>query len=93
MAGEVKETKLGDLDWKRGEDYRDKFSEIVSVTTGGRSVIFDFGTLEEEGKEGGERISSKNPYISHHTRIRVSPEHFKDIVRLMVDMSKKMEEK
>lgn len=90
---EVKKIKLGDLDWKKGEDYRDKFSEIVSVTAGGRSVILDFGTIEEEGKEGGERLSPKNLHISHHTRIRVSSEHFEDIVKMLVNMPKEMEEK
>lgn len=82
---EVEKIKLGDLDWKKGEDYRDKFSEVVSVTTGERSVILDFGTIEEDGKEGGEELSPKNLHISHHTRIRVSPGHFKGIVKMLAD--------
>jgi hypothetical protein len=74
----------GELDWKKGDDYRDKFSEVMTVIPGDRSVILDFGALEEEGKKGKEKgIQSINPYIEHHTRIRVSPEHFEAIVKLL----------
>ena len=82
-----------ELDWKKGNDYRDKFSEVVTVILGGRSIILDFGALEEEGKKGGEeRIGSINPYIEHHTRIRVSPEHFEAIVELLNEQLKRMKE-
>ena len=91
---EKKEEKIisaGGLDWKKGEDYRDKFSEIVTVILGGRSVILDFGALEEEGKEGVENgVQSINPYIEHHTRIRVSPEHFEALVELLNEQLEKM---
>ncbi len=81
----------GELDWKKGNDYRDKFSEVVTVILGGRSVILDFGALEEDGKKGGdERIESINPYIEHHTRIRVSSEHFEAIVKLLNEQLEKM---
>lgn len=74
----------GELDWKKGVEYRDKFSEVMTVILGDRSVILDFGALEEEGKKGGEKgIQSIDPYIEHHTRIRVSSEHFEAIVKLL----------
>jgi len=81
------------LDWKKGSDYRDKFSEVITVIIGERSVILDFGALEEEGKKALEEgIRSVNPYIDHHTRIRVSPEHFMAIADLFAIQSKKMKE-
>jgi len=86
MSEEKKEKVISaaELDWKKGNDYRDKFSEVMAVILGGRSVILDFGSLEEEGKKAGEgRVSSVSPYIEHHSRIRVSPEHFKSIVELL----------
>ena len=89
----AKKINLRDLDWKKAEDYRDRFSEVMAVVTCERSVFFDFGTIEEEGKKGGGRLSPKNLHISHHTRIRVSPEHFKEIVKMLADTLKKMEEK
>jgi len=53
----------GELDWKKGDDYRDKFSEVTTVIVGGRSVILDFGALEEAGKKGGEKeLESIDPY-------------------------------
>lgn len=83
----------GELDWKKGNDYRDKFSEVMTVILGGRSVILDFGTLEEEGKKGGEKgIESVDPYIEHHTRIRVSAEHFEAIVKLLNEQLERMKE-
>ncbi|MGB2842591.1 MAG: hypothetical protein WBC40_08990 [Halobacteriota archaeon] len=89
---EEKKGKLisaGELDWKKGNDYRDKFSEVISVIHGGRSVILDFGALEEEGKKGVEgRIESVNPYIEHHTRIRISPEHFEALVKVLTEQLK-----
>jgi hypothetical protein len=84
--GEKKEKLISadELDWKKGNDYRDKFSEVMAVMVGDRSIILDFGSLEEEGKKVGEGgISSVSPYIEHHSRIRVSPEHFKLIVKLL----------
>jgi len=93
---EKKEEKVifaGELDWKKGNDYRDKFSEVVTVILGGRSVILDFGALEEEGKKGGEKgIESIDPYIEHHTRIRVSPEHFEAIGELLYKQLERMKE-
>lgn len=81
------------LDWKKGSDYRDKFSEVIAVITGERSVILDFGAFEEEGKKAMEEgIRSVNPYIVHHTRIRVSPEHFMVIVDLFAKQLKEMKE-
>lgn len=72
------------LNWKKSADYGDKFSDTVSVMTSRNSVILDFGLFDEEGKEGGEeRLISRNPYVLHHTRIRVSPEHFREIVKIM----------
>lgn len=73
------------LDWKKGEEYRDFFAEIMTVTgSAKRSVVLDFGTVEESGKKGSEEgIRSENLYIKHHTRIRVSPNHFADIVKLL----------
>ena len=83
----------GALDWKKGNDYKDKFSEVMTVILGHRSVILDFGALEEEGKKGRENgIESKNPYIEHHTRIRVSPEHFEAIVNLLNEQLEKIKE-
>ena len=82
-----------ELDWKKGTDYRDRFSEVITVILGGRSVILDFGALEEEGKKGGkQRIESVSPYIEHHTRIRVSPEHFEAIVKLLNEQLERMKE-
>ena len=82
-----------ELDWKKGADYRDRFSEVTTVILGGRSIILDFGALEEEGKKGGkERIESVRPYIEHHTRIRVSPEHFEAIVKLLNEQLERMKE-
>jgi len=93
---EKKEEKVisgGELDWKKGEDYRDKFSEVMTVILGSRSVILDFGALEEEGKKGGEKgIESIYPYIEHHTRIRVSPEHFEAIVKLLNEQLERIKE-
>ena len=93
---EKKEGKVisaGELDWKKGNDYRDKFSEVMTVILGDRSVILDFGALEEEGKKGGEKgIESVDPYIEHHTRIRVSPEHFEAIVKLLNEQLERMNE-
>ena len=84
---------VGKLDWKKGNDYRDKFSEVMTVILGGRSVILDFGALEEEGKKGGENeIESVDPYIEHHTRIRVSPEHFEAIVKLLNEQLERIKE-
>lgn len=91
---EKKEEKVisgGELDWKKGDNYRDKFSEIMTVILGGRSVIFDFGVLEEMGKKGGG-IEPIDPYIEHHTRIRVSPEHFEAIVKLLNEQLERMNE-
>ena len=82
-----------ELDWKKGNDYRDKFSEVTTVIVGGRSVILDFGALEEEGKKGGEMgLESIDPYIEHHTRIRVSTEHFEAIVKLLNEELERMKE-
>jgi len=90
---EEKVISAGELDWKKGDDYRDKFSEVVTVILGDRSVIFDFGALEEEGKKGGEMgVQSVDPYIEHHTRIRVSPEHFEAIVKLLNEQLERMNE-
>jgi hypothetical protein len=88
---EEKVVSAGELDWKKGNDYKDNFSEVMTVILGDRSVILDFGALEEEGKKGGENgIESKDPYIEHHTRIRVSPEHFDAIVKLLNEQLEKM---
>lgn len=91
---EKKEEKVisaGELDWKKGNDYRDKFSEVMTVILGGRSVILDFGALDEVGKKGGKgRIESVSPYIEHHTRIRVSPEHFGAMVDVLNEQLKIM---
>ena len=82
-----------ELDWNKGADYRDRFSEVITVILGDRSVILDFGALEEEGKKGGkQRIESVNPYIEHHTRIRVSPEHFEAIVKLLNEQLERVKE-
>ncbi|NAT10531.1 hypothetical protein C4E22_03130 [ANME-1 cluster archaeon AG-394-G06] len=93
---EKKEEKIvsaGKLDWKKGNDYKDKFSEVMTVILGGRSVILDFGALEEEGKKGGENgIESVDPYIEHHTRIRVSLEHFEAIVNLLNEQLERIKE-
>lgn len=93
---EKKEEKVisaGERDWKKGNDYRDKFSEVVTVILGARSVILDFGALEEEGKKGREKgIESIDPYIEHHTRIRVSPEHFEAIVELLNEQLERIKE-
>jgi hypothetical protein len=84
----------GELDWKKGNDYRDKFSEVMTVLLGGRLIILDFGVLEEDGKKGGkDKIESVSPYIEHHTRIRVSPEHFEAIVELFIEQLEEMKEK
>jgi hypothetical protein len=81
------------LDWKKGSDYRDKFSEVMTVIESERSILLDFGVLEEEGKKGLEEgIQSVNPYIEHHTRIRVSPEHFKAIVDVLKGQIEELEE-
>ena len=93
MSEEKKEKVISgaELDWKKGNDYRDKFSEVMAVILGGRSVILDFGSLEEEGKKGGEgKASSVSPYIEHHSRIRVSPEHFESIVELLTEQLGRM---
>jgi hypothetical protein len=94
---EKKEEKIisaGTLDWKKGDDYRDKFSEVMVVIRGDRSIILDFGVLEEEGKKGEDgRIESINPYIEHHTRIRVSPEHFEAVIDVLTEQFKLMKEK
>ena len=94
--GEEKEERVisaAELDWKKGNDYRDKFSEVTTVIVGGRSILLDFGVLEEEGKKGGEKgLESVDPYIEHHTRIRVSPEHFEAIVKLLNEQIEKIKE-
>jgi hypothetical protein len=87
--GEQKKEKLIsaiELDWRKGPSYRDMFAEVMSVIGGDRSIIIDFGVLEEEGKKGIKgRLESMNPYIEHHTRIRVSPEHFVAMVKVLND--------
>ncbi len=67
---EKKEEKVisgGELDWKKGDNYRDKFSEIMTVILGGRSVIFDFGVLEEMGKKGGRNRIHRPLYRTPYT--------------------------
>jgi hypothetical protein len=93
MNNEKNERKISvsELDWKKGNDYRDKFSEIMTVILGGRSVILDFGAFEEAGKKRGG-MESIDPYIEHHTRIRVSSEHFEAIVKLLNEQLERMKE-
>ena len=84
-----------ELDWRKSSDYRDKFSEVMSMIGGDRSIIIDFGALDEEGKEVTEGgLKSINPYIEHHTRIRVSPEHFVAMAKILNDyLEKRMKER
>jgi hypothetical protein len=94
-GGKVAVISAAKLDWRKGSEYRDKFSEVMSLIGGDRSIIIDFGVLDEEGKKmtkGG--LEPINPYIEHHTRIRVSPEHFVAMMRVLNDhLEKRMKEK
>lgn len=78
------------FDWKKTEDYVDRFSEVMIVSTSERSVILDFGLMDEKGKKAGDKgLHPINPFISHHTRLRVSPEHFVTIVEVCKDLLEK----
>ena len=40
-----KSIEMKNLNWRKNEDYMDRYSEVLSLTTSGRTVIFDFGVL------------------------------------------------
>lgn len=89
--GEEKRISATDLEWRKSSEYRDKFAEVMAVIGGDRSIIIDFGVLSEEGKKAIEgRLDSLNLHIEHHTRIRVSPQHFVAIVDALKKHLEKM---
>lgn len=78
-----------DLEWRKTEGYIDRYAEMVTVNASTNSVILDFGSFDHQGRTKEDK--PKDPHIALHTRIRVSPEHFKSIVSLLNRISEKME--
>jgi hypothetical protein len=81
-----------DLPWIKSPRFKEEVSDVMSVLTSERFICFDFGSFDYEGREAGTLEPTK-PYINYHTRIKVSYEHFKEIVKLLNEILRKEEEK
>lgn len=90
--GEKKEEKIIDsieLNWKKAEDYRARFSDAVAVTHGETYIALDFGVFETEGKIGeSDKIRSIKPYLEYHTRIIITNGDFKGIMAFLIESQK-----
>jgi hypothetical protein len=81
-----------DLEWKRSPDFHEKVSDVMSLMTSERFFYLDFGSFDYEGREAGTFAPIK-PYINYHTRIIVSYEHFKEIVKVLNEVLKAEKER
>lgn len=84
---------FSDLDWEKGNEYVDRYVEVIKANASPRTVVLDFGSFDDEGTRDNKLV---NPRINLHTRIRMSPNHFASMVevlnRILRDISEEEKE-